>query len=319
MSEPTEIVRDKLVRKTQPEQQEIAYKEIKKQLQATLRENQDSGLIRLKENTSGVVPAVGPTITLQLWYSPLTRNAFLEYDLDMIAEGTYNTWRVKEVFEDKLRKYFHQNTLYMNIEILHPEDGYAEECDSGYLSLITPYSIGYWKSITGRYEFLEDRQYVLACANDIMNPSDQIDEGTPTRTFSQYCDEVNQIAQRYRQTSLTEAQKNAFIASAYQIANTYDRTSAAYTTAMNNLKNQYNIKTNIPEKVPQMWNEYKTLFTNWFGPDNFKHDPNVEKWTKYLTVIDPPKPKQTFVIESFSNNSNNNDDIIDEDELNSYA
>lgn len=310
------------IEKTQAELTQIAYKDIKRILLTSLRENEINGNITLVEHQ---LEPIGYGIKLQLWYNPLTHTVYMEYDLNRASELKFNNARFSETFEWNLKNNFHEDT-YMWLEIIHPEDGYADTCDSAYLALPTPFTIGYWTSIMGRYEFLEDPQEVYNDATNFINPSDEIEHGFPTKKFTDFCELVDELAGRYRQTSLTEAQKNAFIAEMYTISTTYDRSSAAYRTAVNNLKNRYSIKTNIANQIPQMFNEYNTIYNNFFER-SLSHNIDAEKFTIYLTVSHADENPNDLDIYKFNglfneptapHSNNNDDDIIEEEEMNHY-
>ena len=299
----------------------IAYKEIKMIIRDTIQENKMDGSIKLEITKSTVgIPQVGAILALQMWYNKPTHRFFIEYDLNRYMEVEFDRGKFKETFEDKVKKYFYRDTN-MYCEILHPEDGYTEQCDSAFLSLPTPYTIGYWKSLSGRYEFIEDKQQVYADSRATMNPSDEPVSGLPTKTFDEFSDEVYAIAKRYGQTALTEAQKDAYLAEVNNIASRYPRESQAYKDAIVALDNSYNLKHNTSLKVPEMFEEYKALYQRYFNK-TLQNLSMTQCRTVYIQLYPVAPTESEEDVEDITepgNDLNLDDWGIEEEELNSYA
>lgn len=276
--------------KSRSELQKEAYYYTKRFLLESLRDNQIDGNIKFIEHEK---EPVGAYIALQLWYNKDTHKAFIEYDLNYVAEVNYNTSRVKETFEWKMKNQFHFET-YMWYEFLNPEDGVHEDCDSN--ALLTPFTIGYWKSLSGRYEFVEDDTEIYADATNYMNPSDEIRGGAPTKRFygptigtnKSWCTIVAEIRDRYKQTYLSEEKKNQYIETVNAYARAYGRNSTTFKTKVNELKNSMGIITNVSANVPSVFSQYNTAYTNFFGRA-LNHNINSEKKLVYLQIVEKEK------------------------------
>lgn len=254
-----------LVGKSAAELAKIAFKEVRRLMLDTLRENQIDGRLQLITYPQQMgTPQVEGIIKMNTFYNKPTHTFYIEYDLNHMAEELYDTHRFKETFEGKLRDYFRKET-YMYCNIIHPEEKVADQVDSAILNYPTPYTIGYWKSIMGRYEFIEDRQQIYADARIFQNPSDEIDHGKPVKRFEDFCAEVYQISQQYKHDALTDELKDEYLEAINNLARRYSRESQQYKNELRAINDSYNIRTNVNAKVPEMFNAYNVIYKKYFG------------------------------------------------------
>lgn len=251
---------------------------IRRYITDSLREIQNDGKLKCIE--SSALNDAGPCIGIQFWYNMSTNKVFIEYDLSWQAEFIYTTKRLKEAFEDKMENNFKYET---NIwyEIITPEDGIDEKCDSN--ANLTPYTIGYWKSISAKYQFLEDKTEVLADAKIIMNPSDEIDKGKPAKRFEEFIDEIGKIRKKYDKVFMTNEEKDQYINAMYKIATIYERDSKEYKDAISSLNNKYGIVVNTNSLIPKMFKEYQSLYYSFFEKE-LPYDIDNNKVCFYLEI-----------------------------------
>ena len=110
-----------------------------------------------------------PSVTFNTYYSYEYNKAFVEVRLNGLFKNTFkdDLVQIKAVFDNNINSNFKINT-WTYYERIMPEDNENTICDSS--PITTPYTINFWKSLTGRYEFLEDEVNVLKDCNDASFP-----------------------------------------------------------------------------------------------------------------------------------------------------
>lgn len=201
-----------------------------------------------------------PTIHIQFYYNKRTNKAFIEYKLSNKAQFLYTEEKFSNIFVNKI-----QNNLKYNIdvwpEIILPEDGRNERCDLNYN--ISPFTITYWKSLTGIYMFIEDNIEVVMDAESFIRPHGDY---KPDKNFEDFISEVKSIQLKYQQTYLTDLEKISYINDAMVISTEYSPTSEKYIEAMGELNQKYNIMVGN-HKVPEIFDDYKEVYKKYMNKD----------------------------------------------------
>ena len=246
--------------KSRDEMNKILGQYIKKIIEDQIRDIMFDGSIKLVKTERENMAM--PQVIIQWYYNPYTNKCFFEFYMSSGMEKLVHTDKLLNRLKRRVDINFKYDTNVWP-EIITPEDGSNERCDSNVS--ITPYTIGYWKSLAGQYQFIEDNIQVLADAGNYIINDDYGHEGE--EKFQLFIDDCEKIEKKYRQTYLTPDQKNSYLSEVNTIASKYKRDSAEYKTAINNLNNKYGIKTNISNQIPTIFTEYKKLYKTYFDQD----------------------------------------------------
>mgnify|MGYP006872998300 CR=1 FL=1 len=110
-------------------------------------------------------------MALQFYYNIETNRCHIEFDFNNVFKKNYSdyVYKVQSILKNIIKiELYDDTTIYP--EIVFPEDGVNENCDS--MTLLSPYTIGYWKSISGKYEFITDKEKILIDYNNLVFPTD---------------------------------------------------------------------------------------------------------------------------------------------------
>ena len=132
--------------------------------------------------------------------------------------------------------------------------------DSGYR--LTPYTIGYWDSITGGYEFIEDRTEIELDLEKLRTPSIE-----PADKFIDFINTTDEIFNRYKRVELSDEDKTSYINSANNIWFNYKDDLDTYNDKMRELAESYDVVLNIRDRIPEMFDEYKQAYLEFFDRD----------------------------------------------------
>lgn len=235
-------------------------------------------------------------LILQYYFNTRSNKVFIEFDYSEKFKMNYDITNITT----KITSYIQSNFKYdLGIwpEIIMIEDGVNERCDSS--NIITPYTIGYWKSLSGEYEFLTDQIEVLGKVNGINIPTyseeylkehDQIvrkyykddyqymlkllyeldrkyninPDQKPDKNFEDFCKVVKNIYNKYAQTKLSESDKLKYFEEYQQLYLEY-KDSSLFESKLNELKEKYGLIQKLNSLIPQIFDEYSKEFYSFFG------------------------------------------------------
>lgn len=244
--------------------------------------------------------ATKPAIAMQFYYNNDTNKCFIEVRLNSNFKNQYadSLLSIKTIFTEWLNGNLkHDTTVWP--ELLFPEDGKHEICDGS--NLLTPFTIGYWKSLSGRYEFIEDEVKILKDYNDMAFPKydDEYNEKVnqifntyyktdfetfnkkiyelnveynikldpkPKKDFKDFIDTIRDINGLYSQVQLDEDEKTKFINEYMNILASYSNPDIIK-AMLKQLYQKYGIKININSKIPEIFELYLQEYRFFFEKD----------------------------------------------------
>lgn len=238
--------------------------EFKKLVEDSLRDTLRDGTIVVRQLELQQYPA-NCGIYLQWWISQENK-AYLELDYSDQFKHKYD----KDDIADGVIRYLHSNFHYdINVwdETVMPEDGVNEVCDSS--DILTPYVISYWKSMSGRYEFLTDRVKVTHDAEIYQMGLDI----KPEKSFNDFIDQVKLLRAKYSQPILSESQKTKYFEEYGKLITKYSSDKDQFDKELDKLKKKYNLYNgNLNDKIPEIFDEYKKLYKEYFKKDLYVAD-----------------------------------------------
>ena len=244
-------------------------------------------------------------VLYQYFYNPLTNKVFVEF--------TFNTDYVAQFDEaktsDKIIRYIKANIRKDAMpgqpriwpEIVMLEDGVNERCDTS--QILTPFAIGWWKSLGGNYNFLTDQieiaevwkalipEFPDGFSDDLQDLYDQYyvsdfaefskrlydllvqykvsyDAG-PTKDVRVFFAQVEELNSRYRNPKLNPTDWDAYNTSYTALVMLYKDDPDAFKVKLEELNDSYGITLGWNSKVPEMFEEYRVLFNAFFGETEF--------------------------------------------------
>lgn len=250
-------------------------------------------------------------IYLQFYYKEDTNKVFIEFQYNEKFKHLFNIVPITA----KIINYIHCNfKRNMNIwdEIILIEDGKNEACDS-YINL-TPYTIGYWKSLAGGYRFIADKAQVnqdSMCINFPTYPEEYLEkrdtivrdtsnsfqemidklyaldteykinvDDKPEKSFNDFIKEVNKIRENYTQVNLSEEEKINYINEYNELYSQY-KDSEEFNIKLKELYDKYGIIEKINSYIPDMFDLYRQVYYDFFK----KNLPDINQSTnKYFLV-----------------------------------
>lgn len=284
---------NKVITVSSKDPNKVIKKYLLKVLQDSIRDAISNGDIFLKEIESK--SDINPCLFVQFYYNTRTNKAFIEYDYNDIFRIKYNTDNVTDYINYYIKNNFEYNT-FIYPEIIMMEDGVNERCDSSYI--ITPYTIAYWKCLSGVYEFITDQTEIFRLLSGINIPSYSNEyyeekkeiydsyfksnfskfeeemnklntkykisvDKAPDKKFEDFIDLVKELNQKYIQTSLSEEDKESYINEYKEIYHNNFASKDLY-KKIEELNKKYNILPNRNECIPEIFEEYSKLFYDFF-------------------------------------------------------
>lgn len=272
--------------RSRDEMNEILGQYIKKILQDEIRDIMLDGSIKLIRSEKRNMTM--PQVIIHWYYNPATNKCFFEFYMTSGMEKLVHTDKLLNRVKRRVDINFKYDTNVWP-EIITPEDGSNERCDSNVS--ITPFTIGYWKSLAGNYQFIEDNIQVLAAAGNYIINDDYAHSGN--EKFMRFIKDCKNLEVKYRQTYLTPVQKNNYLAEVNTIAKKYTRGSTQYEAEIAKLNTKYNIKPNISSQIPTIFAEYKKLYKTYFGED--LDDVYANSKTIYTNAYIPNKDQIMYI------------------------
>lgn len=242
-----------------------------------------------------------PSLDIQLFYDNDTNKCYMELRLNSIFKQVYSEYlsNIKTTFDNAISSKFKQDTG-MYREMIMPEDGKHEFSDSS--AIVTPFTIGYWKSLSGRYEFLEDETKIYKAYNDAyfptypdeynarkeeiyteyyksdfntfvrkmyeLNTEFNIDyDYKPSRKFEEFIDIVEDINNAYKQVVLSEEEYQNYTDMYMDIHTLYKDDPEELKLMIDNLNDSYGVIAELQKKVPEIFNVYKEYYKDFFGKE----------------------------------------------------
>ena len=266
------------------------------------------------------VSEVNPAVSFQYYYNDQYNKCYIEFKFNEIFRNNYQDQlaRIIERLQNAV-KYDLTNEKTVWPELVLISYKRRKICDSS--PILTPFTIGYWKSLTGQYGFITDQIKVLCDYVAIAAPVQSDDYITkvkeiydnyyttdfekfteemynasitygakydqkPTKNFADFINSVEELSKEYQQTSLDDEEMQNFITD-YMTLLTEHASDPNFQTLLAELYNTYSIKTNLQEKIPEMFEQYRTLYEDFMGKklpvlevdSNHEHDDDrVEIW-----------------------------------------
>ena len=242
--------------------------------------------------------ATRPAITMQFYYNNDTNKCFIEVALNSNFKNQYadSLLAIKTIFTKWLNKNLKQDTTVWP-ELVFPEDGKHEICDSS--RLLTPFTIGYWKSLSGNYQFIEDEVKILKDYNDMVFPKydDEYREKVnqifdtyyktdfetfnskfyelnleydikldpkPRKDFKDFINTVKEINELYAQVQLDEDKKAEFINEYMELLVLFKDNPIIFDNLLNQLYQKYEIKRDLNSKIPEIFELYREEYRLFF-------------------------------------------------------
>lgn len=218
-------------------------------------------------------PQLQPYISLQYYYSERTNKVLIEWDIS----DSVRFYAPREIIKDRINGHIMANMQYdirVIPEILLMEDKTHEMVDSSFN--LSPYTIGYWKCLTGKNELIEDRTEVML---DLEQYHKGLDE-KPEKNFDEFIEIVKEINKRYKNEYMTDEEKSEYIQGAYEIWDLYKDDLDTYNTKMQEYNHEFSEShgrhdfINEDEKIVEMYAEYKEAYNDFFNrelPDIIPH------------------------------------------------
>lgn len=217
-------------------------------------------------NLTGILPATNVTeyknevqhfARLHFWLNQRTRKVYIEYDFCNDFQKIVPVEKIASVINNRINTNMHE-WLCCYPEILMREDGRCDICDCS--PLLTPYTIGYWKSLAGSYRFIDDEVEVMNDAINFANPSDEISGGKPKKKIEDFFAIVEGIRSKYLNKTLSNKDKELYIKEFMELK----RSDEDYPEQYKALNDKYSIKTDINSKVPDMFKDYEKAYVDFF-------------------------------------------------------
>ncbi len=214
-------------------------------------------------------------IFLQYYFTK--EKVYIEFDYDNQFKQKFDTTAVTAMLHRYIRANMHYDTGIWP-EIVLIEDNDSIYCDTS--EYINPFVIGYWKSINGRYQFLTNRTKVLVESQNTANTTGI------TRNFEKFTREVFNLRLKYFQIALSEEDKKKYFDEYVEVCKTFtDRNSIENMKKIEDLKNKYKIKSQLNNKIPEIYQEYYKLYKKYFNTELPNY--SVEEYTHkmYLEIL----------------------------------
>ena len=199
--------------------------------------------------------------TIQYWYNTETNKAYLEYELLIGLFNKVNKFGFSSLscfclslsntrFRNRVKNYLDNNfKYYLGIfpEIIFFEDNKNDKNWSG--DLLTPFTIGYYKSLNGRYAFLSDKAKVIKDADYILHPPKNI---IPGKTIQDWFRIVTNIRKRYT-NNLTQEELKNFNEESLLVNEEYFSANNTYRLEYKNLLEYYGV--DYFDEIPEEYKE----------------------------------------------------------------
>ena len=190
-------------------------------------------------------------IKFQYFYNERTNKSFIQFV--MMKNDTYDRIELVERIVRKIKESFYLETG-ITPEIMN-NNQQSNVCDNK--KKLTPYSIGYWKSLDGKYEILDDTSQI---ALDFAKNSDNI--------FEEFKERVYELDLEYNlfdnNKKLSQLDKKNYMAEYYDIVKNYKGT-IAYVNKMKELNLKYNSNAYINSNIPEAFSKYMQLYKEYFN------------------------------------------------------
>jgi hypothetical protein len=231
----------------------------------------------LKAVVTDLFNPLADIITFQYFYNYKTNKAFIEFKYSDRIKRNYDI----DAISAKISSYIKSNFKY-DIEIWPDVTTITDYSKSANLSdsLITPFTIGYWESLSGEYEFLSDKMEVLVDINIDLSETSY----PPDMKFDDFCEFVYSLDKRYSQVELSEEDKSNYINEYNELYLEYHDTPE-WNTKLDELNSRYSVVKDINSRIPDMFEEYATEYTRVFNKELPEVLPFVNK--TYIKIVSP--------------------------------
>jgi hypothetical protein len=231
----------------------------------------------LKAVVTDLFNPLADIITFQYFYNYKTNKAFIEFKYSDRIKRNYDI----DAISAKISSYIKSNFKY-DIEIWPDVTTITDYSKSANLSdsLITPFTIGYWESLSGEYEFLSDKMEVLVDINIDLSETSY----PPDMKFDDFCEFVYSLDKRYSQVELSEEDKSNYINEYNELYLEYHDTPE-WNTKLDELNSRYSVVKDLNSRIPDMFEEYATEYARVFDKELPEVLPFVNK--TYVEIVSP--------------------------------
>ena len=259
-----------------------------------LRDATNDGSLKVKVNI--MENPANQFVKLQWLLNTKSNKLYIEYDFNKNFAALHDI----EAVIYNIKNYIHANLkreISFIPEILIIEDDY-KVVDQ--YTFVTPYTVGYWKSVSGKYEFLIDEVSIKNKLDAIEFPKypdeyysryDEIynryyirnfnkfeDEiyklkkefritggETSGITFENFCKDVYELNKRYMKKELSNNEKNQYIEEYMQLYIEH-HSDDNFEELVADLNTSYGLEaSNTDDKVVELFTEYNNLYEQYFN------------------------------------------------------
>lgn len=228
-----------------------------------------------------------PYMKFQYWYNERTNKSFIQYEFfNQNHNQILNKHDLMDRVTARIKAQFKYDTgIIPEIVNISEKDVVPDN-----RRVITPYIIGYWESLNGGYETIEDRAEIALDMRQFTDPDYVTDEAAydlgdyfkhRSKKFIEFYNITNRISNDYnlKIKSLSTADQDAYIQEYHEVLK--HRNDANFPDLVAELNERYSnnnyTNSNIPDAFNEYWDEYKDFF-------NYKL-PSVYYYTRRCNVV----------------------------------
>jgi len=205
---------------------------------------------------------------VQYFYNERMNKMLIQYEFNTYLKSELNIHSdeitVMKILNKRIIRNFQKETD-MYIEILNTRNSVRNNGTDK--NIITPFTIGYWKSLSGNYEFIEDRGEVFG---DIKK----------SPKMNLYIKEVINLAKKYKMfDSLNKEEKDNYLYEYKTIYDQYHDQKTTYYIKLRDLDDKYKIARNRNHLMSLMFAEYDKIYNAYFNCSL----PEVNEYTRRVT------------------------------------
>lgn len=210
---------------------------------------------------------------IQYFYNERFNKVFIQYDFStnmkaiLYGKNKRREYQISSYINHQIQQNFYYETGVWP-EVVMVEDEETNCCTSRHN--FSPYIIGYWSSLSGKYEFLEDKQEVLFDARKFILPPPETDRNghilPPIVKFEDFVEVVDGLNRNYGlvQNKMSEKSKNNFIKEYYYIFSKYHNDEDMYKKKMDELREKYHVDHDNNNRLPSMYSNYYNQYEKFF-------------------------------------------------------
>jgi hypothetical protein len=209
--------------------------------------------------TDTKIQVLWPCICYQYFYNEKTNKAFIQFDI-YNDKKLFNRNKLYALIARRINNQFWLDTNVFP-ELMNPYTRVKlKNTDTAYS--ITPYTIGYWRSMYGYWEILEDKAEVeLDLKAKYLKPE------LKDITIMDLYNKAEEISRRYNllRERISDQNKEIYITRSYEILQQYKDDDEMYKQKMHELNSTYNPYGYNNNNIPNAATEYREWYTSIFN------------------------------------------------------